>query len=278
MKKRAQPWLGTLVEIAIADALPADQLEPAFRAGFARVAALHELLSFHSADSELSRINRAPVGAVLDISPDTHAVLQAAQQLHLASAGLFDVRVASRLALWGYLPPPALPIPAYEPSRQAYTLQTEQGCYRLHKLTDDWLDLGGIAKGYAVDQVLAVLQQAGVREACVNAGGDLRVCGEQAWQIGIRDPQRPASMARSIAVQQQALATSACYFSQKEEGGRRTSALVHGLSGEALVAPVSVSVLAPQCLWADALTKVVLATGDAAHPCLGQFQAQAFII
>lgn len=278
MQRRAQPWLGTLVEISISDDLAVPVLQQAFQAGFAAIAQIHALMSFHAPDSEVSRINRAIVGSQLTLNPHTYTVIAAALKLCEASAGLFDIRVAGQLTQWGYLPLPenaSTEVLPYQAQAIAWRLLPD---YRLEKCRNDWLDLGGIAKGYAVDQAILALQEAGIAQACVNAGGDLRVIGAQALEIAIRDPGAPNTMAGSVSVCNQALATSASYFSAKQYGEQQVSALLHGGSGAALTAPHSVSVRAPECLWADALTKVVAASGDAQHPCLHLFSAEAFII
>lgn len=273
MRRRAQPWLGTLVEIAIDGDYSESALQALFDTGFGAIRQIHALMSFHTASSDIARFNAAARGAVLTIDAHTHAVLDAAARLQLASDGVFDVRVASRLAEWEYLPA-AAPVPAWQPQQQAYRLLPER---RVEKLRNDWLDLGGIAKGYAVDHALGALQHCGVRQACVNAGGDLRVLGT-AQEIWLRDPQQPQRMARRLHLQNQALATSGSYFSAKQRNGQALSALVHGVNGTPILSRNSYSVLAPQCLWADALTKLVAASGDAQHPCLAQFGAEAFII
>ncbi len=278
MQRRAQPWLGTLVEISIHDDLASPVLQQAFQAGFAAIAQIHALMSFHAPDSEVSRINQAAVGAQLSLNPHTYGVISAALKLSEASAGLFDIRVAGQLVQWDYLPQPEhtlTPVLPYQTREIAWRLLPD---FRLEKCRNDWLDLGGIAKGYAVDQAIRALQQAGIEQACVNAGGDLRVIGEQALEIAIRAPGAPQSMAGSVSVCNQALATSASYFSAKPYGESQVSALLHGGTGAALTEPRSISVRAQECLWADALTKVVAASGNAQHVCLDLFSAEAFII
>ena len=278
MQRRAQPWLGTLVEINISDDLPEPVLQQAFQAAFAAIAQIHGLMSFHAATSDVSRINQAAIGSQLMLHPHTYTVIAAALKLCEASAGLFDIRVAGQLAQWGYLP-------LLEQSHSAVLpYQAHQIAWRLipnhviEKCRDDWLDLGGIAKGYAVDQAILALQNLGVQQAWVNAGGDLRVMGEQVIEIAIRDPGAPQVMAGTVSVSNQALATSGIYFSAAQHGEQQVSALVHGGSGSALLECRSISVRAPECLWADALTKVVAASGDAKHACLDLFSAEAFII
>ncbi|MFZ6682080.1 FAD:protein FMN transferase [Undibacterium sp. Tian12W] len=293
MKRRAQPALGTLVEISIADAVDGSvdhvlddaQIQAAFHAGFAVIHAIHNLMSFHSPDSEISRYNRAAVGSVLDIHPHTAAVLAAARDVYLHSDGLFDVRVARQLVAWDFLPAPTTTaVDAHELMGEMYSLPFAT---QIYKHADDWLDVGGIAKGYAVDCAIAALQACGVQHACVNAGGDVRVLG-QAQTVYIRDPQDPQRMAGQVQLTDKAMATSASYFSQKSvsrksvsrkdvAGGMR-SALLHPATGQSIVDAHSYTVMAPNCLWADALTKVVAASGDAQHPCLRLYEAEAFII
>jgi thiamine biosynthesis lipoprotein len=271
MMRRAQPWLGTLVEIALAPDAPAQ----AAGAAFAEIALVHRLMSFHCADSDVSRFNRAAVGAVIALDRHTWQVLHLADQVAQASSGCFDVACASKLVEWRYLPAPAA-APAYVPRTRAYELMAGA---RVRKCASAWIDLGGIAKGYAVDLAIRALEQHGVASGCVNAGGDLRVIGAAAWPVSVRSPSDPAATGARLELRDAALATSATYFSAKRlDGHAAVSALVDGRDGRALTAPVSVTVRAPTCAVADALTKVVMASGDAHHPCISQFDAAAFII
>ena len=272
MMRRAQPWLGTLIEISLPGTLPQPSLHAGFEAAFEVMAAVHHAMSFHAPGSDISRFNRAATGAVLRLSPHTATVLRAALEMQQASGGIFDIRLASRLAACAMLPSPEVP-PVFEPGQQAYRF-LDALC--VEKLRNDWLDVGGIAKGYAVDAALAVLQQQGISDAVVNAGGDVRVMGQH--RIQLRDPQQPWQAAGDILVSDQALATSAMYFSQQTVQGQAGSALFDGRSGVSLSSSHSYSVLADTCMVADALTKILAATGDAAHSCLARFQAKALIL
>jgi thiamine biosynthesis lipoprotein len=146
------------------------------------------------------------------------------------------------------------------------------------KRREGWIDLGGIAKGYAVDAAVAALQTKGVQSACVNAGGDLRVLGDVPFDISVRDPRDPVAMALSIPIRNGALATSGAYFSRQHIDGELRSALIDGRNAAALTDEFSVSVEAPTCMIADALTKVVAATRDREHPLLARYEARARII
>ncbi|MFZ6781359.1 FAD:protein FMN transferase [Undibacterium sp. Ji83W] len=275
MKRRAQPALGTLVEISLYDDLDEVQSQAAFRAGFAAIHAIHQLMSFHAPDSDIGRYNRAAAGALIDIHTHTATVLAAARDLYQQSGGLFDIRIARQLVAWDFLPAPATSTTdVASVTGEMYSLPSAT---QVHKHADDWLDVGGIAKGYAVDCAIAALQTCGVQHACVNAGGDLRVLG-QAQTVLIRDPQQPHSMASQVQLTDQAMATSASYFSRKGSAGKMLSALVHPLTGTAIADQHSYTVISPLCMWADALTKVIAASGNALHPCLRLYEAEAFII
>jgi thiamine biosynthesis lipoprotein len=275
MRRRAQPWLGTLVEITISDSLAEAESNIAFHHAFSRIAEIHRLMNFLDPASDVLRINLAAVGAPVAVDPRTYEVLCAALSVTAATEGVFDIACAPRLVEWGYLPMPDKKLPDYIPGRSPLVL--EEG-HRITKTDAVWIDLGGIAKGYAVDQAVNALKQAGVQSACVNAGGDLRAFGDVAYPVVIRDPQHPTQAARQTAIQDTALATSGSYFSLKQIGGHRFSALVNGRNGQPVTAESSASVCAPICMLADALTKLVLATRNPRHPVLERFGATAFII
>lgn len=275
MKCRAQPWLGTLVDIRIADELEPRQLAAAFATAFDRIATVHRLMSFHDADSDVGRINRAAVGVPVALDAHTARVIACALQLHADSDAFFNISCATQLARWAYLPSPAAALPAYVAADCGLLLEAD-GCLR--KTRDVLIDLGGIAKGYAVDVAIAALQQAGIISACVNAGGDVRVLGTTAFAIAIRDPISLTGSTVTVDLTEAALATSATYFSARQIGSRHVSALVDGRSGEAIDTRHSVTVQAADCLHADALTKVVMASGDVRHPSLARHGAQAFLL
>lgn len=275
MMRRAQPWLGTLVDIALADRADDARLQQAFDSAFAAVGLVHRLMSFHDPDSDVSRINRAVPGQAVTVDPHTWQVLKMAKEFRQASGGAFDIACAPRLVQWEQLPACGAPVPEYVPGRPVFRLQDDGNVL---KTADGWIDLGGIAKGYAVDLAIEALRAAGIGSASVNAGGDLRVLGSDAFMIAIRDPAMPTRMCEEIALRDEAMATSATYFSAKDSGSRRVSALCNGLNGEPITVSSSVSVRAPSCAAADALTKVVLSTADPHHPALTQFRATALLL
>ena len=241
--RRCRPLLGTFVEVAVPQGYEAI-IEGAFDA----IAHVHARMSFHRGDSDLARLRNAPLGHFVRVDPDTVAVLRFAQQLHSASGGLFDVAVGARLVELRLLPSP-------EGSRpQELTGTTAdiefRGDDRVRCLRPMLIDLGGIAKGYAVDRAAAALAMAGAPSALVNAGGDLRVIGDLPQIIHLREAD--GSLAGAIEIANCAVATS----------GRITEdAASPHLDRQRRPVNVrnAVSIVAGQCIVADAMTKVALA-------------------
>jgi thiamine biosynthesis lipoprotein len=255
--RRARPLLGTLVEIA-ARAREPEPLACAIEAAFATVAQVHRLMSFHARDSDVSRLNRWAWRTALRVHPWTYAVLQEAQRVARASGGLFDVSVARILVARGLLPAPR---GARVPDRRA--------CCRDIRLLSGFrvrfdrpllLDLGGIAKGFAVDRAVQRLRSAGVESALVNAGGDLRCFGAAVQRVHVRDPRAPWRLLPLAELSNGAIATSAAYFTRQRRAGRDVCAQVDPRGGRGVPAG-SVSVAARRCITADAWTKVLLLGG-----------------
>src|SRR6266481_10232380 len=110
--RRARPLLGTFVEIAVAGQT-FDAAEAAVEAAFSAVATVHRLMSFHEADSDVSRLNRGAASGAVRVHDWTYEVLEIACDLHGRSGGMFDVSVASALQRLGLLPGvPALAAPS----------------------------------------------------------------------------------------------------------------------------------------------------------------------
>ena len=283
MITRAQPWLGTLVSIRVA-ACP--QAECALDAAFAAIRRVHELMSFHSPQSELSLLNRQAHKAPTRVSDWTYAVIARALELSNASEGLFDCTIAPHLIRLGLLPAPRT-VAEQRPHRQrprppagaAFSDVQLLAGNRIRFARPLWLDLGGIGKGFAVDRAIAALQANRITSACVNAGGDLRVYGESPTAIRVRLPGAPGRSAALMNLQNGAVATSAAYFSRPAGcAGLAVSAVVDPRSGFSCRAGISVSVHASDCLTADALTKVVSISEDAEHPLLARMKASALLL
>ena len=256
--RRGRPLLGTIVEIAAPDIVGVrDALERAFAA----VAKVHALMSAHDGTSDLGRLHTAPLNSAVRVHPWTWRVLSAARRLHEITGGTFDPIEAGRLALAQNRLPRW---PGHKPSTNAKwrDVQLLPGSRVLLRKRARF-DLGGIAKGFAVDRAVEALRRARLPWALVNAGGDLRAFGLRAWPIHVRHPGAPNLLVPVGALCDGAIATSAPYFSQQSRRGHPASALFDFASGTSVVGAVSVSVLARTCMVADALTKAVLLDGNA---------------
>ncbi len=236
--RRGRPMLGTLVEVGVAhDACAL----AAVTAAFEQILEVQAQLSRFEPHSDVSRFHALPAGGAMEVRPHAAVVLAAAQSLHDASGGMFDVSLGSGPDAWHI---------------DAVTLQRKCASVRL--------DLGGIAKGHAVDRAVEGLIDAGCAAGWVNAGGDLRVFGDVRLPIVLRD--EIVGGARAFAtLSDGAFATSRFGADARQRAAAHRSVQAHA------------SVAAPQCLWADALTKIVAISGDAQHPLLRHHGAQAWL-
>jgi thiamine biosynthesis lipoprotein len=140
------------------------------------------------------------------------------------------------------------------------------------------IDLGGIAKGFAVDRAVEALQQHGVTDGLVNAGGDLRAFGQQSHAINIRDPRRPERILFRVTLCDRALASSAGRFDPMHSRHALASAVIDPVTAMPARSVSGATVCAPTCMMADALTKVVMNAGEAAGMVLEYYGADALFV
>jgi FAD:protein FMN transferase len=271
--ERAQPWLGTFVSVRVGG-LSDREAGEAIDAAFAEVSGVHGLMSFHDDASELSLLNREAAVRRVRVHPYTYDVLTQARAMAEATDGTFDITTGFELVEWQLLP-------------RSDNAATPGGCWKDVELHGDgWvrfrrpltIDLGGIAKGYAVDRAIERLLHFKPVSAVVNAGGDLRVTGEAAERVGLyfEGIERTRS-APVLELQNGSLASSSGHLSRKLFQGTTVGPHVDGQKREPASSRRFVSVVAASCVTADALTKVVMARGAGARAALEQFDAQAYV-
>jgi thiamine biosynthesis lipoprotein len=223
---RARPLLGTLVAIRAPDVAGAGA---AIAAAFSAIERVHGLMSSHATTGDVWRINHAEPGERVVVDPWTHEVLNRAKAVHRATGGLFDCTVATS-----------------SPDSTFDDLELDpDGAVRVQRPLAITLD--GIAKGFAVDRAIERLQQAGLARGAVNAGGDLRLYGEEDEPLHVRHPHAPGRFVYLGSVRNSAVATSAGYFS--------VSPLIDPRTRREVRPHTSVTVIASDCMTADALTK-----------------------
>ena len=260
--ERARPLLGTHVAIRVVN-LPSTDAHALIDQAFSCVAEIHRLMSFHEVGSDLHRINQYALLCPTPVDQRTWQVLTAAQEFSRASAGLFDVTIASALVAAGRLSAiSGASIPEAGASWRDIELLPGRHV-RFHRPL--WVDLGGIAKGYAVDCAIELLRKAGATQACVNAGGDLRVFGPHTERVHLLSAAR-ADVMPVLEISDAAVASS---------GG--DGAHLHGVTRESVDLQSRVSVVAADCMTADALTKVVLGDARLAESLLPQYRAVAYL-
>ena len=276
--RRARPGLGTFVEIEASGRGHAE-VGRAIDAAFDAVATVHRLMSFHDPDSDVSRLNREAFDRPVEVHAWTFQVLERSVALHRQSKGIFDIAVAPALQRMGLLPlfDQSAPIDRGAPVVDAVELLGGQRIRFRHRRTR--IDLGGIAKGFAIDRALEALCSVDALDrGLVNAGGDLAAFGTEVQSVHIRHPRDPARTVCRIDVAGEALASTARRFDPFRSAETSTSAII-GPGGKTPANAIDgVTVRAPSCMIADALTKVVMISGTDAAPLLELHDASALLI
>jgi len=267
------PAMGTLFRVVLY-AQDASEGERAARAALERVAELERVFSDYREDSELARLGarsdaQAPTEWV-ELSADLERALRASQQLAELTDGAFDVTVGPLSALWRRARrqqelPRVDRLAAALESCGWRKLELDAQSPRARLLAPRMrLDLGGIAKGYALDEALALLEREGFERAMVVGGGDV-VAGrappaQRGWRVVIApfDDERERV---ELQLERSAVSTSGDAFQVLELDGRRWSHILDPRSGWALATRTSASVIAPYATLSDALATALCVLG-----------------
>src|SRR5690606_37388327 len=227
------------------------------------------IMSRYREDSELSRVNREAAKAPVKVSEGLFRVLRQALRVSELSEGAFDISFGSV----GYFYD-------FRAKRQPSAEELKQGLARIDyrdivlnerdrtvsfRKPGLVLDLGGIAKGYAVDLGIAALQREGVRHARLSAGGDMRLLGDKRgkpWIVGIRDPRAEEKHAVVLPLSDTAVSTSGDYERFfVDESGNRVHHILSPQTGKPAQGVQSVTILAPDALTSDGLSTAVFVLG-----------------
>ncbi len=261
--RRARPILGTVVAIEIDQSRSTVDHGASIEAAFDAVARVHRSMSFHSVTSDLSRLNGAKVGEIVSVDPWFVEVIRVALEMYRLSEGVFDPGIAPALIRNGQLPGAEGEGIQQESSVGAIELVDNR---RLVKRGGARLDLGGIAKGFAVDMAVQALEAAGIEDGAVNAGGDLRVFGSRGRLVVIRHPIEPGRLSGSFELQAMACCSSV------SDGVSPNC--VDPRSGASFRQTIGATVVAPKAVWADGLTKVAIVEGALSVELQRRFSAQ----
>lgn len=272
---QAREVMGTLATVtAIA---PTEGLATAaVEAGYRRLDEVNRLMSDYLEDSEVGRLNRAPPGTPIAVAPETLACVQAARRFGQASGGAFDATCRPLVTLWkrcgaaGRLPTDDELVAARALVGSNRIIVDETN--RTLALTEAGvqLDLGGIAKGYALDLAAQAMQDAGAASVLVDVGGDVLAIGTlpdgQSWRIGVKHPFENA-LVTYLRLSNRAVATSGIQQRFYDIDGRRYSHIIDPRTGQPTEQAPSVTVIAPDGItadaWATAFSVLTVAEGQA---------------
>ncbi len=267
--KQSRLLLGTVVDVQIWG--PSQKISAALEEGFAECERIEALLSVYRQESELSQINRAGGGEV-KVSGEVFNLIELSVRYGDYSNGAFDVTVGPLMKLWGFFRKEGH-FPDEEELKRVRSLVDYRGicldkkksAVRLRKKGME-LDLGGIAKGYAVDCMVRVLKKKGAQSGLVNAGGDIYAFGSRpggrAWRVGIRHPRDKDSLLEAIQLRDEAAATSGDYENFFFIGKRRFSHIIDPRSGRPAQPALSVTVVAGSATEADFLSTALFVLGQ----------------
>jgi len=242
--------------------------ESAIDAVMAEMHRIDRAMSPHKPDSELSRINRDAAIRPVPLSAEMARLLDRANDFATLSGGAFDISYAAVGQLYDYRQRTRPSDAALAHARTlvgyrglildmaARTLRFEREGMRI--------DLGGFAKGHAIDNAAQILRHRGIRHAMVSAGGDSRVIGDRRgrpWTIGVRDPRRPGEVAALLPLEDTSISTSGDYERYFEADGERFHHLIDPATGRSPRSVHSVTVLAEDGLTTEALSKCVFVLG-----------------
>lgn len=265
---RTIPVMGTLAEVMVVHH-DRREAEAAIDVAFGKLRWVDGTMSRYRASSDIGRANAVAWREAVPVQPATARVLGEALRWAEISDGIFDPGLARLMEIWDVgrrqAPPP----------RETFA---RLAGHRLHRAIalDNWrgrpvvrfldretgIDLGGIAKGYAVDLAGEALRASGIRDGVVNAGGDLLAMGRSLdgdpWRVGVRSPRDPSRIDGELSLSNEAVATTGDYLQGFVHRNRRYHHIIDPALAEPRVTSAhSVSVRAARCLTADAAATAV---------------------
>jgi thiamine biosynthesis lipoprotein len=249
------------------------RMEESADAAFDEVRRLDDLLSNYKPESEWSEVNRHAAEKPMKVSPEMFRLLSACVEYSRESEGAFDISVGPLMKVWGFYKGSG-----HLPHRPEVLASLTQVGYRHIHLDPGaqtvWfdrsgveLDPGGIGKGYAVDRMVDVLKQNGVRIALV-AGSGSSIYGigapptePKGWRVDIRDPRNPNKTSAEVFLKDMSMSTSGSYEKFFRAEGRTYAHIMDPRTGYPAQGSVSVSVIAPRTIDSEAWAKPYFVNG-----------------
>ena len=267
--KESKIVMGTVVEITVAHPSE-EQARVAIREAMGEFQRTDDLMSSYKPGSVVSRVNQARASVKVPVGEEVFHLLRDAVAMSDASGGAFDATIWTVSQLWGFdqggsIPNPdillkKLPLVGYK------MLEFDDStCSVGFKVDGMGLDLGAIAKGWAIDRAMEKLMGRGIRNAIIDAGGDLRIIGtrpgKEFWRIGIQHPRDPGALILTFDLRDTAIVTSGDYERFFIVEGVRYHHILDPATGQPARGCQSVTVVAPTAEEADACATAAFVLG-----------------
>lgn len=263
--QESRSLLGTLITIRIRHT-DAQEAATAADAAFAAISEVDRVMSIHRADSDLSRVNQLAGSESSVVHPMLTEVLQLASRIHDLSGGAYDVTCLPLMRLYGFYDSGKRHIPSdrevlsvLDATGQKYL--TADSVAHTAGLTraGAGIDLGSIGKGYAVDRAADTLRAHGIRNALIDAGGNIYAMGDATptdtgWSVAIRNPMKSDAYFETIVLKDSAVATSGNYEQSIILDGRKVGHLFDLRNGHPADGRLSTTVVAKSAALSDALS------------------------
>ncbi|HEY8518736.1 MAG TPA: FAD:protein FMN transferase [Gammaproteobacteria bacterium] len=225
-------------------------------------------MSTYKPDSEISRLNASAATAPFQTSEELFSLIRRSLELSAASDGAFDITYESVGYLYDFRAhrrPTEAQVAAALPAIDYRHVVLDEAARTVAFSTPGVrINLGGIAKGYAVERGAAILREAGVEHAVLNAGGDTRVLGDRRgrpWVIGIRHPRLDGEYVTRLPIVDEAISTSGDYERYFEEDGKRYHHIINPHTGKPTEGVLSVTVIGPDATITDGLSTTLFVLG-----------------
>ena len=222
----------------------------------------------------MSRVNMLlQTTSPFSANPSVLEPISKARQLAIASDHLFNPAISRLIQLWGFHSDdmPAGPPPAEAQIKQLLAQKPRMDDLRIDSVRMQSssphvrLDLGGVAKGYGIEQIMTLLKHHGIHNAIVNTGGDLKVIGQhgkRAWKVGIRDPRKEQAILATLKVANgESIFTSGDYERYYEYAGKRYHHIIDPRTGYPAIGTRSVTLIHPDATTADAAATALFVAG-----------------
>ena len=261
--KRTKIILGTTVEVIFKDS-ERDNSNKYFNEAFEEFQRIDDLFSAYNRENPIYKINYSegdtiePDGEILDL-------LRVCSEMTILTEGAFDVSLGALTNVWKFNTQ-SPKIPAKDSLEKALSISGWRnlefaGGNQIYKKRKVLLNLGAIAKGYAVDKVFELLREKGAKNFLINAGGEIKASGDD-WNIGIQDPRSTGSLLCSLKLDKEfGVATSGDYENYFEVNGKRFHHILDPLTGYPATGCWSVTIIARKVATADALATGIFVMG-----------------